>query len=56
VLNLAGNFGLMPVPVSTDGSDLSYDASSFGSPAGLDPNVVIIGGIAAVLALAWWMD
>jgi soluble lytic murein transglycosylase-like protein len=55
VLNLAGSFGGAPAAASIDdsGDDTSL---SMGSPAGLDPNVVIIGALAAVLALVWWMD
>ena len=56
VLNLAGSFGGAPPPSSPSSIiDMSGDTSLVPS-SGIDPNVWIIGGIAAVLALAWWMD
>jgi soluble lytic murein transglycosylase-like protein len=52
VLGLAGNLGAtspaLPDP-SSDTSDTSY---TFG----IDPNVLIIGGLVAAAGLIWWLD
>ena len=60
VLGIAGNFGAaapaLPasLPDVIDAADVS--AADNSSTFGIDPNLLIIGGIAAALAVVWWMD
>ena len=53
VLAIANNYGGAPdssAALSDDDSALAADAG------GIDPNLLLIGGLAGAIALLWWMD
>lgn len=63
VLNLANNYGGVPSSTSDDSALDSTDLLSAGLSSGLssdlgtiDPNLLLIGGLVAVLALFWLWD